>query len=146
LFFGAAIMHDFLLAFFGGILLGLSVVGYLYVNGRIAGVSGLIAQVLNPQTLFKTPALWFLLGLFVVPFFYGMVQKTPNIVLEASPLMMIIAGLLVGFGTRMGSGCTSGHGICGISRLSKRSMIATITFMFAGFVTVYILRHITGAF
>ncbi|MGE8559698.1 MAG: YeeE/YedE family protein [Acinetobacter sp.] len=139
-------MHDFLLAFFGGILLGLSVVGYLYVNGRIAGVSGLIAQVLNPQTLFKTPALWFLLGLFVVPFFYGMVQKTPNIVLEASPLMMIIAGLLVGFGTRMGSGCTSGHGICGISRLSKRSMIATITFMFAGFVTVYILRHITGAF
>lgn len=138
-------MHDFLLAFLGGILLGLSVVGYLYVNGRIAGVSGLIAQVLNPQTLFKMPALWFLLGLFVVPFFYGMVQN-PNIVLEASPLMMIIAGLLVGFGTRMGSGCTSGHGICGISRLSKRSIVATITFMFAGFVTVYILRHITGAF
>lgn len=138
-------MHDFLLAFLGGILLGLSVVGYLYVNGRIAGVSGLIAQVLNPQTLFKTPALWFLLGLFIVPFFYGMVQ-TPNIILEASPLMMIVAGLLVGFGTRMGCGCTSGHGICGISRLSKRSIIATITFMFAGFVTVYILRHITGAF
>jgi len=138
-------MHDFLLAFLGGILLGLSVVGYLYVNGRIAGVSGLIAQVLNPQALVKTPALWFLLGLFVVPFFYGMGQ-TPNIVLEASPLMMIIAGLLVGFGTRMGSGCTSGHGICGISRLSKRSIVATITFMFAGFVTVYILRHITGAF
>lgn len=138
-------MHDFLLAFLGGTLLGLSVVGYLYVNGRIAGVSGLIAQVLNLQTIFKTPALWFLLGLFVVPFFYGMVQ-TPNIELNASPLMMIIAGLLVGFGTRMGSGCTSGHGICGISRLSKRSMIATLTFMFAGFVTVYLIRHIIGAF
>ena len=97
------------------------------------------------QTIFKTPALWFLLGLFVVPFFYGIVQ-TPNIELNASPLMMIVAGLLVGFGTRMGSGCTSGHGICGISRLSKRSMIATITFMFAGFVTVYLIRHIIGVF
>lgn len=138
-------MHDFLFAFLGGTLLGLSVVGYLYVNGRIAGVSGLIAQVLNLQTIFKTPALWFLLGLFVVPFFYGTVQ-TPNIELNASPLMMIVAGLLVGFGTRMGSGCTSGHGICGISRLSKRSMIATMTFMFAGFVTVYLIRHIVGAF
>ncbi len=138
-------MHDFLFAFLGGTLLGLSVVGYLYVNGRIAGVSGLIAQVLNLQTIFKTPALWFLLGLFVVPFFYGLVQ-TPNIELNASPLMMIVAGLLVGFGTRMGSGCTSGHGICGISRLSKRSMIATVTFMFAGFVTVYFIRHIIGAF
>ncbi|MCY1166875.1 hypothetical protein D9M71_38840 [compost metagenome] len=138
-------MHDFLFAFLGGTLLGLSVVGYLYVNGRIAGVSGLIAQVLNLQTIFKTPALWFLLGLFVVPFFYGLVQP-PNIELNASPLMMIVAGLLVGFGTRMGSGCTSGHGICGISRLSKRSMIATMTFMFAGFVTVYLIRHIIGAF
>lgn len=138
-------MHDFLFAFLGGTLLGLSVVGYLYVNGRIAGVSGLIAQVLNLQTIFKTPALWFLLGLFVVPFLYGIVQ-TPNIELNASPLMMIVAGLLVGFGTRMGSGCTSGHGICGISRLSKRSMIATMTFMFAGFVTVYLIRHIIGAF
>ena len=138
-------MHDFLFAFLGGTLLGLSVVGYLYVNGRIAGVSGLIAQVLNLQTIFKTPALWFLLGLFMVPFFYGLVQ-TPNIELNASPLMMIVAGLLVGFGTRMGSGCTSGHGICGISRLSKRSMIATMTFMFAGFVTVYLIRHIIGAF
>ena len=61
-------MHDFLLAFLGGTLIGLAVVGYLYVNGRIAGMSGLIAQVLNPQTIFKTPALWFVLGLFVVPF------------------------------------------------------------------------------
>jgi uncharacterized membrane protein YedE/YeeE len=138
-------MHDFLLAFLGGILLGLSVVGYRYVNGRIAGVSGLIAQVLNPKTLFKTPAFWFLLGLLVVPFFYGMLHA-PDIEINASPFMLIIAGLLVGFGTRMGSGCTSGHGICGISRLSKRSIMATLAFMFAGFVTVYIIRHVTGAF
>ena len=85
------------------------------------------------------------IGLVCGAIFYGIVQ-TPNIELNASPLMMIVAGLLVGFGTRMGSGCTSGHGICGISRLSKRSMIVTMTFMFAGFVTVYLIRHIIGAF
>nr|WP_314137154.1 YeeE/YedE thiosulfate transporter family protein [Acinetobacter lwoffii] len=138
-------MHDFLIAFIGGLMLGLSVVGYLYVNGRIAGISGLIGQVLNSKTMFKTPAIWFLLGLILTPFIYDLFVQ-PEIELNASPLMMIVAGLLVGFGTRLGSGCTSGHGICGISRLSKRSIIATMTFMFAGFVAVYIIRHITGAF
>ncbi len=138
-------MHDFLIAFIGGLMLGLSVVGYLYVNGRIAGISGLIGQVLNSKTMFKTPAIWFLLGLVLTPFIYGLFVQ-PEIELNASPLMMIVAGLLVGFGTRLGSGCTSGHGICGISRLSKRSIIATMTFMFAGFVAVYIIRHIAGAF
>ena len=138
-------MHDFLIAFLVGLMLGISVVGYLYVHGRIAGISGLIGQVLNPQTIFKTPAIWFLLGLMITPFIYGLFIQ-PEIELNASPLMMIIAGLLVGFGTRLGSGCTSGHGICGMSRLSKRSIFATITFMFAGFVTVYLVRHVTGAF
>ena len=138
-------MHDFLIAFLGGLMLGISVVGYLYVHGRIAGISGLIGQVLNPQTIFKTPAIWFLLGLMITPFIYGLFIQ-PEIELNASPLMMIIAGLLVGFGTRLGSCCTSGHGICGMSRLSKRSIFATITFMFAGFVTVYLVRHVTGAF
>ena len=138
-------MHDFLIAFIGGLMLGLSVVGYLYVNGRIAGISGLIGQVLNSKTMFKTPAIWFLSGLILTPCIYGLFEQ-PEIELNASPLMMIVAGLLVGFGTRLGSGCTSGHGICGISRMSKRSFIATMTFMFAGFVAVYIIRHITGAF
>lgn len=138
-------MHDFLIAFIGGLMLGLSVVGYLYVNGRIAGISGLVGQVLNPKTVFKTPAIWFLSGLILTPFIYGLFVQ-PEIELNASPLMMIVAGLLVGFGTRLGSGCTSGHGICGISRLSKRSIVATMTFMFAGFVAVYLIRHITGAF
>lgn len=138
-------MYDFLIAFIGGLMLGLSVVGYLYVNGRIAGISGLVGQVLNPKTVFNTPAIWFLSGLIITPFIYGLFVQ-PEIELNASPLMMIVAGLLVGFGTRLGSGCTSGHGICGISRLSKRSIVATMTFMFAGFVTVYIIRHITGAF
>ena len=138
-------MHDFLIAFIGGLMLGLSVVGYLYVNGRIAGISGLIGQVLNSKTMFKTPAIWFLSGLILTPFIYGLFVQ-PEIELNASPLMMIVAGLLVGFGTRLGSGCTSGHEICGISRMSKRSIVATMTFMFAGFVAVYIIRHITGAF
>ncbi len=138
-------MYDYLISFMGGLLLGAAVVGYLYVHGRIAGISGLVAQILNPQTIFKTPAIWFMSGLIIIPFIYGRFVQS-EIELNASPLMMIIAGLLVGFGTRLGSGCTSGHGICGISRLSKRSILATMSFMFAGFVTVYMIRHVTGAF
>lgn len=138
-------MYDYLISFMGGLLLGAAVVGYLYVHGRIAGISGLVAQILNPQTIFKTPAIWFMSGLIIIPFIYGRFVH-PEIELNASPLMMIIAGLLVGFGTRLGSGCTSGHGICGVSRLSKRSILATMSFMFAGFVTVYMIRHVTGAF
>ena len=136
-------MHDFLSAFLGGLLLGVSVVGYLYIHGRIAGISGLIGQVLNPKSIFKTPALWFLLGLIIIPFAYGLCIQ-PEIELNTSPWMMVIAGLLVGFGTRLGSGCTSGHGICGISRLSKRSILATAIFMWAGFLTVYVIRHLIG--
>ena len=136
-------MHDFLSAFLGGLLLGVSVVGYLYIHGQIAGISGLIGQVLNPQSIFKTPTLWFLLGLIIIPFVYGLCIQ-PEIELNTSPWMMVIAGLLVGFGTRLGSGCTSGHGICGISRLSKRSILATAIFMWAGFMTVYGIRHLIG--
>ena len=138
-------MSDYLISFLGGLLLGAAVVGYLYVHGRIAGISGLVAQILNSQTIFKAPAIWFMSGLIIIPFIYGRFVQL-EIELNASPLMMIIAGLLVGFGTRLGSGCTSGHGICGISRLSKRSILATMSFMFAGFVTVYMIRHVIGAF
>ncbi|MBJ8551811.1 YeeE/YedE family protein [Acinetobacter bereziniae] len=138
-------MHDFILAFIGGTLLGLAVVGYLLVNGRIAGISGLVAQVLDPKTLLKTPALWFLLGLLITPFFYNSMVHPQIEMMTTDPILLIIAGLLVGFGTRLGSGCTSGHGICGISRLSKRSLVATCTFMLAGFMTVYVMRHVLGA-
>lgn len=141
---GTQKMHDYLTAFIGGTLLGVSAVGYLWVNGRIAGISGLISQVLSPKTLLSTPALSFLLGLMIVPFAYGAFTQ-PQIQIESSPFIMILAGLLVGFGTRLGSGCTSGHGICGISRLSKRSLIATATFMLAGAVTVFVMRNILGA-
>lgn len=138
-------MHDFILAFIGGTLLGLAVVGYLLVNGRIAGISGLVAQVLDPKTLLKTPALWFLLGLLITPFFYNSMVHPQIEMMTTDPILLIIAGLLVGFGTRLGSGCTSGHGICGISRLSKRSFVATCTFMLAGFMTVYVMCHVLGA-
>lgn len=138
-------MHDFILAFIGGTLLGLAVVGYLLVNGRIAGISGLVAQVLDPKTLLKTPALWFLLGLLITPFFYNSMVHPQIEMMTIDPILLIIAGFLVGFGTRLGSGCTSGHGICGISRLSKRSFVATCTFMLAGFMTVYVMHHVLGA-
>ncbi|RZF54551.1 YeeE/YedE family protein [Acinetobacter halotolerans] len=137
-------MYSILMALFGGVLIGLAVVGYLYVNGRIAGISGLIAQLLQPKSMLKSSAFWFLLGLLITPFIYQFFIQ-PEIILASSPIALIIAGLLVGFGTRLGSGCTSGHGICGISRLSIRSIIATMIFMFAGIVTVYIARHLVGA-
>ncbi|MDF2416448.1 YeeE/YedE family protein [Acinetobacter beijerinckii] len=136
-------MSSIILALVGGSILGISVVGYLYVNGRIAGISGLLAQVLQPKLLLNNPAFWFLSGLFIIPFIYQLFVE-PEIVIKSSPLGLIIAGLLVGFGTRLGSGCTSGHGICGISRLSVRSIVATITFMLAGIVTVFIIRHVLG--
>ena len=134
-------MHDFVMAFIGGVLLGVAVVGYLYVNGRIAGISGILAQVLQPQTWTQTPALWFVLGLVLTPFAYAHFQ-TPQIQLNASPILLLVSAVLVGFGTRLGSGCTSGHGICGLSRLSKRSLVATAVFMLAGAVSVYVLRHV----
>lgn len=134
-------MNEFLVAFLGGLMLGISVVGYLFINGRIAGISGLIFQTISFKEGFKGSAIWFVLGLVITPFFYQVAMQ-PDIVLAADPTLLVIAGLLVGFGTRMGSGCTSGHGICGISRLSPRSMLATLTFMVAGIVTVYVIRHV----
>ena len=136
-------MSSIISALIGGGILGLAVVGYLYENGRITGISGLLAQVLQPKLLVRSSAMWFLLGLLITTFIYQ-IFITPEIVIKSSPIGLIIAGLLVGFGTRLGSGCTSGHGICGISRLSIRSMIATVTFMLAGIITVYVIRHIFG--
>lgn len=137
-------MSSIIAALIGGMLIGFATIGYLYTNGRIAGISGLIAQLLQPKSFLGSSAFWFLLGLVITPFIYQFFVK-PEIILSSSPLALIFAGLLVGFGTRLGSGCTSGHGICGISRLSIRSIIATLTFMFVGIITVYVIRHIIGA-
>lgn len=134
-------MNEFLVAFLGGLMLGISVAGYLLINGRIAGISGLIFQTIGFKEGLKSSTIWFVLGLVITPFFYQVAMQ-PDIILAADPMLLVIAGLLVGFGTRMGSGCTSGHGICGISRLSPRSMLATLTFMVAGIATVYVIRHL----
>lgn len=136
-------MSSIILALIGGAILGIAVVGYLYVNGRIAGISGLLAQVLQPKSLLNNPAFWFLSGLFIIPFIYQLFVE-PEVVIKSSLIGLIIAGIFVGFGTRLGSGCTSGHGICGMSRLSVRSIVATVTFMLAGIVTVFVIRHILG--
>jgi len=137
-------MSNIVYAFLGGLLLGIATVGYLYINGRIAGISGLLAQILNPtRETFKSSAFWFIAGLAITPFVYGYFYQ-PEIEIKANTYALILAGVLVGFGTRLGSGCTSGHGICGMSRLSKRSMVATATFMFAGMLTVYVIRHVLG--
>ncbi|AOA57178.1 YeeE/YedE family protein [Acinetobacter larvae] len=128
-------------ALLGGMLLGVAVVGYLYLNGRIAGVSGMIAQILQLQSFFKTPAWAFMAGLIVMPFIYS-IWLQPEVLVNARPWLLLLAGLLVGFGTQLGSGCTSGHGICGVSRGAKRSLLATSMFMLTGAVTVFVMRHI----
>ena len=137
-------MSNIVYAFFGGLLLGIATVGYLYINGRIAGISGLLAQVINPtKDTFKSSAFWFIAGLVITPFIYGYFYQ-PEIEIKANTFALILAGVLVGFGTRLGSGCTSGHGICGMRWLLKFSMIVTAVFMFAGMLTVYIIRHVMG--
>ncbi len=137
-------MSSIVYAFVGGLLLGIATVGYLYINGRIAGISGLLAQFISPsRDIFKSSVFWFIAGLVITPFIYGYFYQ-PEIEIKANSFVLILAGLLVGFGTRLGSGCTSGHGICGMSRLSKRSITATAVFMFAGMLTVYIIRHVLG--
>ncbi|EJB8480248.1 MULTISPECIES: YeeE/YedE family protein [Acinetobacter] len=137
-------MSSIIYAFVGGLLLGIATVGYLYINGRIAGISGLLAQFISPsRDIFKSSAFWFIAGLVITPFIYGYFYQ-PEIEIKANSFVLILAGILIGFGTRLGSGCTSGHGICGMSRLSKRSIIATAVFMFAGMLTVYIIRHVLG--
>ncbi len=136
-------MHEYALAFVGGILLGIATITYLYSTGRIAGVSGLIAQMLAPKNWFSTPAFWFLLGLVGMPFVYHQFMDLP-VQIKASPWVLIVSGLLVGVGTRLGSGCTSGHGICGLSRLSPRSFVAVGCFMACAFLTVLVTRYILG--
>jgi uncharacterized protein len=130
---------------FGGILIGLASIMMLAVSGRIAGISGILGGLMQVQ---NTPAghyswrMAFLLGLLGSSALYGLFFTMPSAQIDASDLTLVAAGLLVGFGTRMGSGCTSGHAVCGLGRLSMRSLVATLSFMAAGFVTAYIFFHV----
>lgn len=128
----------------GGGLIGLAIAILLLTNGRIAGISGVVSGLLQPK---RGDVLWraaFVLGLLLAPMLYLLFGDLPASRIEASWPTLILAGLLVGFGTRYGSGCTSGHGVCGLSRLSPRSMVATGSFMFMGFATVFAVRHFPG--
>ncbi len=132
-------------AFAGGILIGLSVTIMLLFNGRVTGISGMLSGLLTLKVGEWVSNLVFLLGMIMAVFIFN--QFFPNtfsLRTDFPVSLLIIGGFLVGFGTRMGGGCTSGHGICGISRLSLRSVIATVIFMFSGAISVFIIRHLIG--
>ncbi|EHY76283.1 MULTISPECIES: YeeE/YedE family protein [Stutzerimonas stutzeri subgroup] len=128
----------------GGVLIGAAASLFVLLNGRIAGISGLLASALQRGAEGRGEKLLFLLGVLVAPLLWMLFGTLPALEFQSGWLGLVVAGLLVGLGTRYGAGCTSGHGVCGISRLSVRSIVATLTFMAAGFATVFVLRHQLG--
>lgn len=128
----------------GGIVIGLASALFILFNGRILGISGILGGLLRPRPGDAGWRIAFLLGMAVAPLTLGLLA--PQLVtvprIDAGFAPLVAAGLLVGYGTRLGSGCTSGHGVCGLSRLSPRSLGATASFMAAGFATVYLVRHV----
>jgi uncharacterized protein len=129
----------------GGIVLGIASALFILINGRILGISGILGGLLPPKLGDASWRVAFLLGMFAAPTVFHAVVPAEYITaprIEATEWMIVAAGLLVGIGTRYASGCTSGHGVCGLSRLSPRSLVATASFMSAGFVTVYVVRHL----
>jgi uncharacterized membrane protein YedE/YeeE len=131
-------------SFTGGILIGLATALLLLANGRVAGISGILGGLLRPARGDIAWRVAFVLGLFFAPIVWLAMRAMPPAQIDHSPALLAIGGLLVGLGTRFGNGCTSGHGVCGIARLSPRSLLATACFMAAGFVTVFVVRHVLG--
>lgn len=133
-------------ALLGGLLIGASTTLALILNGRIAGVSGVLGGLIHPVQSESGWRLAFLAGLFVAPLLYLALGATlPSVALSPSIALLIVAGLIVGFGTRLGAGCTSGHGVCGVGRGSPRSLAATGVFTATAILTVFIARHVLGA-
>lgn len=129
----------------GGLLIGLAAALLLSFNGRIAGISGIMGGLLaRPRAGEFGWRAAFVLGLLLAPALYRLFADLPEGRIDAGWATLVAAGLMVGYGSRLGSGCTSGHGVCGLSRLSPRSLVATLTFMAAGFVTVFVARHMLG--
>lgn len=128
----------------GGVLIGAAASLFVLLNGRIAGISGLLASLLETGGEGRSEKLLFLLGILLAPLLWMLFGTLPAMEFQSGWIGLLVAGMLVGVGTRYGSGCTSGHGVCGISRLSPRSIVATMAFMVAGFATVYVLRHLLG--
>lgn len=125
----------------GGLIIGTAAAAFVLFNGRIAGISGILGGLLRPARGDFGWRVAFLLGLAAAPLAYAMFSALPVATVTADDVTLTIAGLLVGLGTRYGAGCTSGHGVCGLSRQSPRSLVATAAFMLAGFVTVFVTRH-----
>lgn len=128
----------------GGVLIGISAAMFALLNGRVAGVSGVLGGLLRPGRGDVAWRVAFVAGLLAAPLAYGLLADLPGPRIDAGWSVLVVAGLLVGIGTRYGSGCTSGHGVCGLSRQSPRSLAATAAFMGAGFATVYVARHLLG--
>lgn len=128
----------------GGALIGIAAAMLALLNGRIAGISGVLGGLLKPTRGDISWRIAFVAGLLSAPVLYLLVAQVPRPQIDAGYTGLVLAGLLVGIGTRYGSGCTSGHGVCGLSRLSFRSLAATAAFMGAGFLTVYVTRHLLG--
>ena len=128
----------------GGVLIGIAAAMFALLNGRIAGISGVIGGLLKPVNGDVAWRAAFVVGLVGAPLVYRLFAALPKAQIDAHDGALVLAGLLVGIGTRYGSGCTSGHGVCGLSRLSPRALVATVAFMSAGFVTVFVTRHLFG--
>ena len=129
----------------GGLVLGLAAAVFILFSGRILGISGIVGGLLSPRAGDAGWRIAFLLGMLAAPVTFSWIAPAglvPAPRIEAGYGAVVAAGLLVGFGTRLGSGCTSGHGVCGLSRLSPRSLVATLAFMGAGFLTVFLIRHV----
>lgn len=126
----------------GGLLIGLAAALFVVLNGRVAGISGILGGVLRPKRGDIGWRLAFVGGLVLAPVCWLLFQPLVAPQIDADMSTLVVAGLLVGIGTRYGAGCTSGHGVCGLSRLSPRSVVATLLFMGAGFATVWCLRHV----
>jgi uncharacterized membrane protein YedE/YeeE len=128
----------------GGLLIGLAAALLLLGSGRIAGISGILGGLLDSTSSDRAWRAAFVLGLFAAPWIFTLFAPLPAVTIASSPPVLVVAGLLVGIGTRYASGCTSGHGVCGLSRGSVRSLAATATFMAVGFGTVFVARHLLG--
>lgn len=136
-------MHDFLLALIGGLMIGTAAVLLMASNGHIMGISGIVKRLLPPVA---TDWLWralFVLGVVLSPLVASVFMgELPTVTITKNPFVLLIAGLIVGVGTVIGNGCTSGHGVCGLPRLSMRSIVATGTFMLTAAITVFVVRHL----
>ena len=128
----------------GGLLIGAAAAVLLLFNGRIAGISGIVGGLLRPVRGDIRWRIAFVAGLVAAPLAWRLFASQPRLHIAAGAPLLLVAGVLVGFGTRLGSGCTSGHGVCGLSRGSVRSLAATAAFMAAGFAVVFVVRHVLG--